>query len=304
MEKAGQRLGELVKGMMYRGVLTGLNEAFIIDRATRDRLVAEDPKSAEILKPLVVGDDARRYEVHYREQYLIWTYIGVPIKQYPAVFRHLKQFQARAEKRWDKGEHWWELRACDFYDAFGEPKVVYPDIGMEGRFAIDDSGSFVEATAFIIPRLDWWLLAVLNSSSALNWLKATASILGDEDKRGRVRFKNVYMEPLPIPEVTGTDNGVLTRLAQRGQESHTKRRRRVEEFLHDIGTSPAESSSTNMLEQPWNTEKCTDDYFRKKAKGYPLKLLSDVRDETIAMNLEIKKVENEIDERVKSLYGL
>ena len=96
----------------------------------------------------------------------------------------------------------------------------------------------------------------------------------------------------------------MAKLAKRAQELHGQRRKLVEKFLRDIGSSPAESSSKNMLEQPWNTEKCTDDYFRKKAKGYPLKLLSDIRAETIAMTEEILKVESEIDARVAALYGL
>ncbi len=95
MEKSGPRLSEVVQGKIYRGVLTGLNEAFIIDRETRNKLILEDSKSAEIIKPLLVGDDIRRYEVHFRETYLIWTYIGVTIKNYPAVFAHLKKFREK-----------------------------------------------------------------------------------------------------------------------------------------------------------------------------------------------------------------
>jgi len=107
-------LRQYIGGKMFRGVLSGMNEAFIIDRATRDQLIAEDPKSAEILKPILVGRDVRRYSLEFKERYLIWTYIGVPIKNYPAIFKHLKQFQPQLEKRWDKGNFWWELRACDY----------------------------------------------------------------------------------------------------------------------------------------------------------------------------------------------
>ncbi len=304
MEAAGPRLGGLVKGQILYGVKTGLNEAFIIDRATRDRLIGEDPKSEEIIKPLVVGDDVRRYEIHFRENYLIWTYIGVPIKQYPAVFKHLKRFQTQAEKRWDKGEHWWELRACDYYPAFERPKIMYPEIAKDARFVLDFARFFPNKTSFSIPCEDWYLLAVLNSDPGWRYLGTQCSVLGDENAAGRLTLQKVFVEELPIPDAMLAERERVARLARRTQELHEKRRKRVEKFLRDIGTSPAESSSRNMLEYPWDTDKCTDDYFRRKARDYPLKLLHDVRDETIALTEEIQRIEAEIDDRVKALYGL
>ena len=120
------------------------------------------------------------------------------------------------------------------------------------------------------------------------------------------RDRNIwrYLERLPVPDASPAKRDTVAKLAQGTQELHGRRRKRVERFLRDIGVPPAESSSKNKLEEPWNAEKCTDDYFRKKAKGYPLKLLSDVRAETIAMTDEILKVESEIDQRVAALYGL
>ena len=106
-----------------RGLITGFNEAFIIDAETRDYLINEDSRSAEIIKPCVVGDDIRKYEIQFRERYLIWTYIGVPIEQYPAIFNHLQQFQRQLERRRDQGEHWWELRNCTYYDDLKPQKL-------------------------------------------------------------------------------------------------------------------------------------------------------------------------------------
>jgi hypothetical protein len=99
MERSGPTLGEMVGGRIFRGVLTGLNEAFVVDQATRDALVAQDARSAEILKPLLLGDDVRRYEVHFRQRYLIWTYVGVPMDRYPAIMAHLQRYREKAEAR-------------------------------------------------------------------------------------------------------------------------------------------------------------------------------------------------------------
>ena len=66
---------------------------------------------------------------------MIVTKIGIEIKDYPAVFKHLKQWKAALEIRADQGEHWWELRSCRYYDLFEGPKIIFPDIAKESRFA-------------------------------------------------------------------------------------------------------------------------------------------------------------------------
>jgi len=99
-------LEEYAEGKIRRGILTGFNEAFIIDQSARDKLIAEDSKSAEIIKPFLIGEDVRKYSLDFQERYLIWTYIGVPINQYPAIYKHLQRYQVQLEKRWDKGKYW------------------------------------------------------------------------------------------------------------------------------------------------------------------------------------------------------
>ncbi len=148
---------------IFYGIKTGYNKAFYIDRATRDRLVKEDPKSAEIIKPNLVGADVKRYDVADTQHSIILTKIGVPIDRYPAVFAHLQQYQAELEARYDKGKHWWELRACDYYDTFEQPKIVYPNICVRPEFAYDEDGFYSNQKTFIMPTDDKYLLAILNS---------------------------------------------------------------------------------------------------------------------------------------------
>ena len=192
------------EGEIRRGVTTGFNEAFIIDAETRNCLIDEDPRSAEIIKPCVAGDDIRKYEIQFRERYLIWTYIGVPITQYPAVFNHLQQFEGKLVKRKDQGEHWWELRSCTYYDDFEKPKIVYPDIGMSCRFCFDESGLFLTNNAYLIPASDLYLLALLNSHLTFYYLKHICMVLGDADRGGRLRFIYQYMRDLPIRRINFT----------------------------------------------------------------------------------------------------
>ena len=90
LRNTGVPLGEYVDGKIYRGVLTGLNEAFVIDSSTRDKLIAEDPKSAELIKPFLAGRDIKRYQSLQTDKNLIFTRRGVKIKEYPAIESYLK----------------------------------------------------------------------------------------------------------------------------------------------------------------------------------------------------------------------
>ena len=73
IQDAGITLGDYVKGKIYRGVLTGLNEAFVINEETKNRLVAEDPRSAEVIRPFLAGKDIKRYQLPRSDKFLIFT---------------------------------------------------------------------------------------------------------------------------------------------------------------------------------------------------------------------------------------
>ena len=178
LKKTGVSLKEYVKGKIYRGVLTGLNEAFVIDEETRNRLVSEDPKSKEIIKPFLIGRDIKRYQPPTGKQFLIfipkgWTSANFGNvsdvwncfqKKYPAVARHLLPFADNAKKRFDKGDYWWELRACEYYAEFEKPKIVYPNICKQSEFVFDEEGFYTNQKCFIISLPDKYLLGLLNST--------------------------------------------------------------------------------------------------------------------------------------------
>jgi type I restriction-modification system DNA methylase subunit len=198
LRAAGVPLGEYCKGRFYRGILTGLNEAFVVDRATRDRLITEDSKSAEIIRPFFRGRDVKRWVVQSSERYLIWTYIGVPIKQYPAILRHLKQFQNQLEKRQDQGNYWWELRACAYYDEFKKPKIIYPDIFQHQSFAYDPDNHLMVNTLYFMPEADLALLGILNSQ-LMEYYYARIS---NQIRGGYMRSFTQYIRELPIASPT------------------------------------------------------------------------------------------------------
>jgi fido (protein-threonine AMPylation protein) len=126
------------------------------------------------------------------------------LDHYPALANHLTRFKEKAEIRADKGDFWWELRPCDYYGYFDMPKIVYPEIAKESRFAFDDTGVYPLKTIFTIPSNDSFLLAILNSKLSFEYLKNICSVLGDVDNKGRLLQQLIYVEKLPIPIISFT----------------------------------------------------------------------------------------------------
>ena len=311
MEKSGPRLGELFPALICWGIKTGLNEAFIIPQSKRDELVAETPEAAEIIKPLLVGDDVRRYETHYRGDHLIYAFHGLDIRRYPSIERHLRHFRTFKDEKGKKvgldhratEQEWFELQQPSprLVPILEAPKLLYPIIGKECRFVLDAAKFYVNDKVFILPTADCFLLAVLNSASTFAFLKETCVTHGDKDAGGRLEFRAIYLETLPIPAANDLERATVSGLAEQSQVLHNERRTRVERFLRDLGLAPAQSTSRNPLEQPW---KLSAVEFAARAKRQPLKLYEAARDETAALTEQIAKLEAEIDARVAALYGL
>ena len=297
MESSGPRLLEYVKGQIYSGIKTGLNDAFVVDDGTYKKIISKSAKSKDILMPLLRGEDIRRYETQFHNSYLILTKIGVDIEKYPAVFNHLKEYEKAAKQRYDQGNHWWELRACAYYDDFNSPKIVYGEIAPDARFVIDYDQYYLLNTSYFIPVDDWFLLGVLNSQP-IDWYFRK---IGATIQSGYLRFIRQYVETLPVPDAPQKERDAVAKLAKQAQDLHMMRRRRVENFLREIGVEPAQSTSRNPLESPWVL---TEEQFLRRVGQDHLKAYTSAREETMSLTEEAVRVEKEIDERVKSLYGV
>jgi len=229
LRQAGKPLGEYVQGKFYYGIKTGLNEAFVIDEATRSRLIDEDPSSAEIIKPWLRGRDIRKWKAQWAGLYLIsidsssnkeWPWsmaeteaMARPLfaEEYPAIHRHLSHWENKLRKRDDQGKFWWELRACVYWSEFERTKIVYPDIAQGAKFSWDSSKSHLGNTAYFIPTEETWLVGLLNSK-VLWWFygSITSSIRG-----GFVRYFSQYMEQLPIPTASDLQKAPIIELVLR-----------------------------------------------------------------------------------------
>lgn len=188
------------------GLKSGFSEAFIIDENTKNELIIKDEKNNEIIKPLLRGKNIRRYKYESNNQYLIHTHNGNKekkikpidvINDYPTVFEYLKTFQSSLEKRQDKGNHWSNLRNCVYFDQLENPKIIYPDIAKGLNFALDESGYFINNTAYFLNTGNRYLLAVLNSKLASFYYNSITVQLGTMANRAFT----IYIEQIPIPKI-------------------------------------------------------------------------------------------------------
>lgn len=207
----GIPLGEYVQGKIYYGIKTGLNAAFVIDAPTRDRLIREDPRSAEIIKPFLAGRDIKRYQQPQATRFLLLIKNGSTQEmlgkklpeaeawegfrtRWPAVANHLEPFAEKARIRHDQGEYWWELRPCDYYEEFEWPKIFVPAIVKSASYAWDTEGLYGNDKTTIITGVGLELLAILNSSVLDFYLKSIAATR----QNGYFEYKPVYLSQLPI----------------------------------------------------------------------------------------------------------
>ncbi len=194
------------------GIKTGFNEAFIINQAKRDELLAADPKSADMIKPILRGRDIRKYEAKWANLYIIMTHNGyknqkeekipaIDINDYPIVKQHLDKYLPQLKKRLDKGKTPYNLRHCAYYKDFEKEKIIYSEIVQDPQFYLDSDKHFPEATAFfMVGESIKFLLAVLNSKSSHYFFKKFYAG-GGLGERG-VRYKKAFLETLPIPQLS------------------------------------------------------------------------------------------------------
>ena len=195
------------------GIKTGFNDAFIINGEKRAELIAKDPKSAEIIRPILRGKDIKRYGYDFADLYLINTHNGVKekgikrinIEDYPAIKAHLDSYYSQLEARADQGDTPYNLRNCAYIEDFSKQKIIYPDISEKLNFQIIEEEIYFNNTIYFITSetedLDY-LLKFLNSN-LIDWYYKTLSVqLGEK----AVRMFTIYVLNIPIPNDRNRDN--------------------------------------------------------------------------------------------------
>lgn len=187
IRSTGVPLREYAGAKPLRGILTGLNEAFIIDAGTRQRLIKASKKSAEVIRPLLRGRDADRWRGRSGESFLItipssenvdWPWSNARPnaedtfrKAYPAIYDHFLPFKKALVERQDQGRFYWELRSCDYMEEFDKPKIMWQEIQFHSWYCWESKGAIVNNKVFFLPSNNLALLGVL--CSPLQWWHLT-----------------------------------------------------------------------------------------------------------------------------------
>ena len=203
IEEAGKPLKEWDIQINY-GIKTGFNDAFIIDGATKDELVRRDPRSAEIIRPILRGRDIKRYRAEFNDKWLIFTRRGIDIDQYPAVKHYLQQFykdllpkqNGAISGRKPGAYKWFEIQDnIAYFEDLDKPKIIYPEITKFLPFVYDDTKYYLNnKTFFIVGERLKYLVACFNSTLFKAIFKGYFPDLG-EDRR---ELRKIFFEQLII----------------------------------------------------------------------------------------------------------
>ena len=215
---------------IYRGVLTGCNEAFIIDTAKRDEIISncqtedERKRTAELIRPILRGRDIKRYSYEWAELWLIATFPSrhYNIEDYPAVKQYLLSFGIerleqtgkvhnvngeRIKSRKKTNNKWFETQdSISYWEDFSKPKIMYSEIVRSPQFYLDEQGQFFpEATTFILTGEHLRYLYNIFHSKVFTYFFKHFYAGGGLGEDG-YRYKKVFFEKLPIPKMIGTPN--------------------------------------------------------------------------------------------------
>ena len=190
------------------GIKTGFNDAFIIDGKKRAELIAQDPKSEEIIRPILRGRDIKKYGYEWNDKYVIIARLESDIpNKYPAICKHLEQFKGKGKlgdnstTKVFKRPWWaWMQEPVSYWEDFSKQKIMYSEIVREPQFYLDNEGEFLaEATTFIMTGNNLEYLYHLLHSKIITYFFKTFYAGGGLGGDG-YRYKKAFLEKLPIPK--------------------------------------------------------------------------------------------------------
>ena len=317
------------------GIKTGFNDAFFINGDTKDKLIAEDPKSAELIKPLLRGRDIQAWMPVWEEQYLLFgpwhfphhldtTIQGCSIEaekdfetQYPAVYQHLQKHKEKLSARnkaetgiryeWYASQRW----AADYHEEFSKPKIMYPNMTSIFPFIYDEKGFFGNDKTFMITANDdtvnlKFITAIFNSKLCKLWIWYNCPEL----QGGTREIRKVYFENFHIP--IDVDMQPLADLTDAQMQNVNKLQEKRSRFLRRLTENFEGVKITSALQQ-FDTMDFKG--FVAELKKQKIKLTLSQQDEwedyfteRVAecqeISAQITATDNEIDNRVFDLYGL
>ena len=204
------------------GIKTGFNDAFIVSTEKKNELITADPKSAEIIRPILRGRDIKRYHYTFANLWLINVHNGIKSKNippiniddYPAIKNHLNYYLPQLAKRADKGDTPFNLRNCVYMNEFFRQKIVYREISDAMDACLVESGFMLNNKCYLITGDHLvYILSFLNSKLFTKIVLPQANITGG---KGEGFLSEITLVP-PSPEIE-EEFTRLYELRQRGYE--------------------------------------------------------------------------------------
>ncbi|MFY9581576.1 MAG: TaqI-like C-terminal specificity domain-containing protein, partial [Bacteroidales bacterium] len=213
---------------IYRGVLTGLNEAFIITTEKRNEILAnckdasERKRTEAIIKPILRGRDIKRYYYEWAGLWLLWVYQGIEIEKYPSILNHLLPFKKKLEVRTGGAKvagdpstvpyKWYELQvdSVAHISEFEKEKVVYGQFQDYAEYALAGKGIFLSSNEYMIGGNynKKYFLAVLNSKLIQWYLRNITGVMGEKLKIGQ---KSNFIK-IPIPVIDSSNQHIVSQI--------------------------------------------------------------------------------------------
>jgi hypothetical protein len=308
-------------GKSFRGIVTGLNDAFIIDNSIKQKLEKDHISSKELIKPFFEGKDQSKWHSGDIDKYIIFTRRGTEIEKFPAIKEYLKANKERLTPRNSPeiktgrkpGPYkWFEIQdSVDYYKIFQSPKITWPNLQSANKFSIDYGGYYINAPSVVIPVANKTLLCILNSKIIWFFLKSICVVRSG----GYIEVKPQYVEQIPIPELKN-----IELFEQKADEiiENTSQVQNIQSKFSNYLLSQFSLERLPKKLQNWH-ELEFGDFIKelnkaiKKAGGEKLTKMDEMewmevfetkKAEAQKLKAEINKTDAEIDEMVYQLYDL
>ena len=316
-----QSLKKFIDGEAYYGIKTGLSEAFLINSNTYQCIVSKDEKAKERIYPFLQGRNITPYGKAEAASYLIlfekgwtqrerffenevdaWDYLKT---EYPSIADWLEPFADKGRKRTDKGDFWWELRACDYYEQFANPKIMYQAFQVKPCFIYDTQGFYSNNSMWFIPTDCKALLAILNSR--MGWWLIT-KFCSQIQNGYQLIWK--YFGQIPIPackddEALSDLADIMLSINSQLQEKRTRFLRRLDDNFDGIKITTALQTFDQLDFKGFVAE------LKKQKIKFSLvqqdeweDIFNQYRQACQELSEQIKTTDKEIDNKVFDLYGL
>ena len=318
MSSVSISLDEYTKNGIFRGITTGLNEAFIIDEETKNNILNEDPKSAELIKPYVTATEIEKYNLNIKNKfYLLYVKWEFNPEEYPAIFNYLQNYKLKLEIRpevKEKRYNWYAMSryASDYFHLFELPKIIYIHTAVNHKFYYDEKGYYINNSCYLISNADKFLSVWLNSKMFCFYKKLNFVAYGDSSGSGRVKLDYNKMINVPIPNVSSKHKQPFIEKADQMLSLNKELQELSAKFQRNLQREFSLETLSKKL-QNWY-ELSFAEFLKELAKAKLNLTLSQKAEwedyflaeqqKAISIKSQIDQTDKEIDQMVYELYGL